>query len=312
MITLLAVALLLQVLLPLALLLSLWRGQPASRAAWLLHAVGAACYFAIIALAVPWLVVPWYALYAYVALFVAALAASWRGVRGQPWWPRRGWLRLGFTAAMTALSVAAVAYVASGRQPPPGAPVDLAFPLRGGPYYAVNAGSNRLLNPHVAALTDEGMRLTGQGYAVDLVKLDRFGLRADGVLPDELERYAIFNEPVHAPCAGTVLAARGDMPDLIPPRTDRDNPAGNHVLLRCGDAVVLLAHLQRGSVAVVAGQGVATGDPLGRVGNSGNTTEPHLHVHAQRPGPAHEPLAGEPLPMLLDGDFLVRNERVTR
>ena len=43
----------------------------------------------------------------------------------------------------------------------------------------------------------------------------------------------------------------------------------------------MLAHLRQGSVAVGQGQQVAAGDTLGRCGNSGNTSEPHLHFHLQ-------------------------------
>ena len=49
---------------------------------------------------------------------------------------------------------------------------------------------------------------------------------------------------------------------------------------------------------------------LGAVGNSGNTGEPHLHVHAQRPGPAGAPIAGDPLPIQFDGCFPVRGDRI--
>ena len=52
------------------------------------------------------------------------------------------------------------------------------------------------------------------------------------------------------------------------------------------------------------------GHVLGRVGNSGNTGEPHLHVHAQRPGSTIAPLSGEPVPIRLGGRYLVRNDRV--
>ena len=87
--------------------------------------------------------------------------------------------------------------------------------------------------------------------------------------------------------------------------------AGNHVLLECGTEVrVLLAHMRRGSVRVRPGERVAVGRPLGAVGNTGNTNEPHLHVHAQRPGTAVEPLGGEPLPVRLAGRYLVRGQRV--
>ena len=58
------------------------------------------------------------------------------------------------------------------------------------------------------------------------------------------------------------------------------------------------------------GASVAVGDRLGSVGNSGNTGEPHLHVHAQRPGPVGAPLGGDPLPLLFGGRFPVRGARI--
>ena len=63
-------------------------------------------------------------------------------------------------------------------------------------------------------------------------------------------------------------------------------PAGNHVVLDLGNGeYALLAHLQRGSVRVEAGDRVRAGDVLGLTGNSGNSSEPHLHFHVQdRPG----------------------------
>src|SRR5690606_27402446 len=82
------------------------------------------------------------------------------------------------------------------------------------------------------------------------------------------------------PCAGQIIAAVDGFADLVPPRTDPVNPAGNHVVVACGRVDVELAHLRQGSIVVRAGDMVGAGDALGRVGNSGNTTEPHLHVHA--------------------------------
>ena len=77
---------------------------------------------------------------------------------------------------------------------------------------------------------------------------------------------------------------------------------------------VLLGHLQPGSVQVRAGASVAVGEWLGSVGNSGNTSEPHLrahvHAHAQRPGPVGAPLGGDPLPLLFGGRFPVRGDRI--
>jgi murein DD-endopeptidase MepM/ murein hydrolase activator NlpD len=56
---------------------------------------------------------------------------------------------------------------------------------------------------------------------------------------------------------------------------------------------------------------VVIGTVLGEVGNSGGTDEPHLHIHAQRPGPPGMAMAGDPLPMLIAGRFLVRGDRVS-
>lgn len=58
--------------------------------------------------------------------------------------------------------------------------------------------------------------------------------------------------------------------------------AGNHVMLRIGHGGVhvALCHLRRGSIAVTPGQRVHVGDLLARCGNSGNSTEPHLHLQA--------------------------------
>src|SRR3546814_15367827 len=74
----------------------------------------------------------------------------------------------------------------------------------------------------------------------------------------------------------------------------------------------MLAHLRRGSVAVEAGQQVAAGDELGRCGNSGNTSEPHLHLHLQ-----DAPVFGEGngLPAFFedytaDGEVVARGEAV--
>jgi murein DD-endopeptidase MepM/ murein hydrolase activator NlpD len=73
---------------------------------------------------------------------------------------------------------------------------------------------------------------------------------------------------------------------------------------------VLLAHMRRGSVQVAGGERVSVGDPLGRVGNSGNTDEPHLHISAQRRRPGQALIGGDPVWVTIGGDFLVRNDRL--
>lgn len=94
------------------------------------------------------------------------------------------------------------------------------------------------------------------------------------------------------------------------PVADERVMAGNHVVLQCGEVQVLLAHMRQGSVAVREGQLVETGQKLGEVGNSGNTATPHLHIHAQRPGSAEAPFDADPLPLRIEGRYLVRGDRL--
>lgn len=195
----------------------------------------------------------------------------------------------------------------------PAAPtIELAFPLEGGTYYVANGGSIGLLNAHMTTLSgEERFRpWRGQSYAVDLLALDRLGRRARGLLPPDPANYVIFGAPVIAPCSGAVIAAIDGLPDQSPPHMDREHMAGNHVILSCADAWIVLAHFREGSVRVAAGDSVQTGQPLGQVGNSGNSAEPHLHVHAQRPGTSDAPLGGEPLVVRFGRRYLVRNALV--
>ncbi|MGI9508250.1 MAG: peptidoglycan DD-metalloendopeptidase family protein [Geminicoccaceae bacterium] len=77
-----------------------------------------------------------------------------------------------------------------------------------------------------------------------------------------------------------MLHAEDGHPNLEVSETDREQMAGNHLLVACGDAVVVMAHLQRDGPTVIEGKCILTGDRVGGVGNSGNTSEPHLHLHA--------------------------------
>src|SRR5690606_26350449 len=114
----------------------------------------------------------------------------------------------------------------------------------------------------------------------------------------------------YSPCRGTVVSAVDGLADLIPPEADPSQPAGNHVVIACNGVQVTLAHLQNGSVTVSPGSTVSVGEPVGRVGNSGNTSEPHLHVHAVRV--LEDGSVGDGVPVLVDGVFAVRNTTIRR
>lgn len=122
-----------------------------------------------------------------------------------------------------------------------------------------------------------------------------------------LKDYGCYGVDVVAPIAGKVVAAHDAEPDAVPaqPPNNPLKPLGNHVAIETEHGTfVLLAHLQPGSVAVKEGERVEEGRLLGRCGNSGNTSEPHIHVHHQRQDPRKFPVGfaeGLPLYFLVDG-----------
>ena len=85
-----------------------------------------------------------------------------------------------------------------------------------------------------------------------------------------------------SPGSGTVVTVISNLPDNPPGVMDPTNPPGNFVVLDLGHKeYALLAHMQEGSVVVAEGDEVRPGQRIGLCGNSGNTSEPHLHFHLQ-------------------------------
>jgi len=304
-----------EILLPMALLARFWRGCSLGRVEWLLQVLSFFAYLALIAVAGTWLLAPWYWPYGLAVLGVAAAADSWRRAgrfKAYPEWRVKFGRRIISSLGLTAFCTSMLFWALSGYALPEGPSVSLASPLRGGTFYVANGGYSILINPHMKTLARESLSAyRAQSYALDIVRIDRFGRRAEELWPQELGRYHIFGEPVYAPCAGVVAQTENRLPDQAPRETDSQHPAGNFVRLECGGADVLLAHLQCASLAVNSGQWVQAGQLIGRVGNSGLSMEPHLHLHAQQRGPKENFLAGEPMPLRIDGRILVRNSRLT-
>lgn len=291
------------VLLPAFTAWTLWRARGESASSVLLRAAVAIAGLGFFLLACNWSLL---SVWAMPALGLAALACLVRPLRrafalpafvplsGRQWLGEASWL------VLLVLFVAAIVPGLRGRYPEPA--VDLVFPLTE-PWYVSHGGTSLLLNPHAT--------VRAQRYAIDVLGLNRLGARARGLLPRAPERYAAFGDPVLAPCDGEVLTAVDGLRDLAPPRRDPDRPAGNHLAIACGDFTVVLAHLQRGSVIPAAGERVEAGQRIGRIGNSGNTSEPHLHLHAVH-GRVTDPeqllYGGDPAPMRFGGRFLVRHD----
>ncbi len=155
---------------------------------------------------------------------------------------------------------------------------------------------------HVRALLSlDGRFALAQRFAIDWEQADAENRLLKGD-PKAVASYNIYGREVLAVADGTVVAARNDLPEQLPgalPKTMTiDQADGNFVVLDIGGgSYVLYAHMQPGSVAVTAGAKVKRGDLLGKVGNSGNTQAPHLHLHVMD-GPS--PLLSNGIPYVFD------------
>lgn len=291
-----------QVLLPAFFLLWLWLPRPADRLGWLMRALYGACYFTFIAVIGRWDFLSTTLVVALPIIFLVSALLAYRRVRQRPWNRATSMMRThGFTAAMAVFFLALTARALSGYGYQETA-VELEFPFAAGTYYIGQGGSATSINYHH---TDRSQR-----YALDIVALNGLGARATGVSPRNLADYVAYDRTVKSPCTGVAVSIHDGIDDNRISETNTQDPAGNHIILACGSTRVLLAHLRRGSIAVQGGALVTVGETLGRVGNSGNSSEPHLHMHAYLGG-VMDYNDGEGVPMTFGGRFLVRGSTVT-
>lgn len=299
-----AILLFVMLVLPASFIYSQWKSNEPTRFSWLIKAAYSGVFLLYLFLFGRWDFISVYLRWLWIALFLLALVVSFLAMKDKPFFDERG-PRKNITQAGSGLFTLALFLFFLGMVLRgsfySAEPVRLMFPLREGRYFIGHGGNSWIINAHNSSKS--------QRYALDIVALYPLGVRASGLLPAQNEKYAIFDHTVVAPCDGQVTEVVDGLPDLTPPQMDPENPPGNYVVIACPGADVILAHLRSGSVMVQPGNVVAAGQPLGRVGNSGNTSEPHLHMHALKPETG-APLGGEGIPMLFDGRFLVRNNIV--
>lgn len=166
----------------------------------------------------------------------------------------------------------------------------IAPPLRGGRWAVIASVHRRSLQPVNGALRD------GQRFAVDFAaRLGGKGRTHHGPA-DRNSSYFNFGQPVLAVAAGKVVEAVDRYPNQVPNENvpvPVEQADGNHLIIRLRKGVYAgYAHLERGSLRVHRGELVRTGQVLARLGNSGNTTGPHLHLQLMN------------RPSLLDSDGL--------
>ncbi|MEI6586890.1 MAG: peptidoglycan DD-metalloendopeptidase family protein [Sediminibacterium sp.] len=96
------------------------------------------------------------------------------------------------------------------------------------------------------------------------------------------EDYYAFGKELYAPCDGEIVLVVDGIKDNIPGNLNPIYVPGNTVIIKTATGeYVFFAHFKQHSIVVKQGQKVSTGELLGLCGNSGNSTEPHLHFHLQ-------------------------------
>ena len=147
------------------------------------------------------------------------------------------------------------------------------------PFKVVWGGDRLEVNAHVVT--------PDQRWAYDFVVEPYF--TGSAILTD----YGCYGIPVVAPAMGYVVEAHDGEPDMTP-GIDSKNiqaPEGNFIVLKLEtNTYLIIAHLKPGSILVKSGEKVNEGQVIGQCGNSGNTSEPHIHIHHQRQDPTIYPL----------------------
>jgi murein DD-endopeptidase MepM/ murein hydrolase activator NlpD len=169
-----------------------------------------------------------------------------------------------------------------------------------GPVTVGWGGSTPANNYHVSA--------PDQRWAYDLVVTQEGRThRGEG---RNLDDYYIYGRPALSAADGTVLSVVNDQPESkIGTAGKVKNPGGNQVIIQVADKEFLfICHLQPGSIKIVPGDQVSAGDEVGRVGNSGNSSEPHIHIHLQD---SPEDYRGEGIPLYFH-NYRLENKLIDR
>lgn len=148
----------------------------------------------------------------------------------------------------------------------------LQLPFKG-EWFTFWGGTTKMQNYHVTTRVQKG--------AFDFIIVGKNG-RSYERSGTRNEDYYAFGQPLYAVCDATVAQVITGVEDNRPTIMNPSQPLGNSVMLRTKNGeYIVYAHLEKGSLAVKEGDVVTKGQYLGNCGNSGNSSEAHLHLHIQ-------------------------------
>lgn len=190
----------------------------------------------------------------------------------------------------------------TGASTPIGKPaVRIQPPLRGKGWIAVNGCCDSITSHRGAVIAVNGTLRVPERFAIDFVRIDDKGRLFVGPAT-ALSSYPYYGTAVHSVADGVVVNLYDDTDEQVPSEPAKGitpaNIGGNMLVIDIGGgAYAFYAHMQRGSLKVKLGDKVRAGDVIGLLGNTGNTTAPHLHFHVMD---GISPLDANGLPYVFD------------
>ncbi len=140
-----------------------------------------------------------------------------------------------------------------------------------GTWFVFWGGDTESENAHVT--------VKSQRNAFDLVVVDS-SFRSYKTNGKTNEDYFAFGQKIYAPCDGEIVALVEGVKDNIPGEMNPSQLTGNSITIKSKQGeYILLAHFKLNSIAIKKGQVLKSGQFIGLCGNSGNSSEPHLHLH---------------------------------
>ncbi len=179
--------------------------------------------------------------------------------------------------------------------------IEYSLPFQG-EWFTYWGGTNEIVNYHYA--------FAEQRYAYDFVIM-----KDDYTYHDDIESnesYYAFGEFVYAPADGIVVAIENGIEDNEPGLMDPYHPEGNYIVIDHGNGEYsLLSHLEYNSIEVSVGDYIIRGDRLARCGNSGNSSEPHIHFQVMDSHDLRDATSINPrftgYDRIVQGDFVIGN-----
>lgn len=156
-------------------------------------------------------------------------------------------------------------------------PFKLSFPFKNGSFVIIDGGDGKksfFTNYHYRYWKkDASMR-----YAADIIKMNKYGFYNTGYMPKDNNKYFIYNEVLYSPVDGKVIDVKNETEDSISHSGKYSGGLGNRIVIKKDNYYVVLGHLKKDSIKVSEGQIISKGDYLAKIGSTGYSPRPHLHM----------------------------------